>query len=183
MGMKALLTFIALLASGCMAQESCKSGRPVKTPKGDLVLTKCVDANHNLVRKYVSVAGVKLLQSTYLSEKEFSSDKTKWVFSGESNSQTGCASQLYLLDVDRSPPKVISFGVKKACNEFHWASWGVKKSVIVIKNNVSFKYENGKLTPPPGGEKLWKSVEPPHAGPGMVVEDAVGFVEELSLPK
>ena len=71
----------------------------------------------------------------------------------------------------------------KACNEFHWASWGEKRSVIALKNNVSFVYENGKITPPASGQKLWKAIEPPHAGSGLAEEDAIGFAEDVPLPK
>jgi len=81
------------------------------------------------------------------------------------------------------PIKVTAFGVKKACNEFHWASWGEKRSVVALKSNVRFAYENGKMTSPEGGEKLWKSIEPPHAGAGLSLEDAVPFVEDVPLPK
>lgn len=81
------------------------------------------------------------------------------------------------------PVKVTAFGVKKACNEFHWASWNEKRSVLSLKNNVKFVYENGKMTLPASGEKLWKAIEPPHAGAGLDLQDAVAFSEDVPLPK
>jgi hypothetical protein len=50
-------------------------------------------------------------------------------------------------------------------------------------NNVKFTYENGKMTLPPGGEKLWHAIEPPHAGAGLSEEDAVPFAEDVPPPK
>jgi hypothetical protein len=83
------------------------------------------------------------------------------------------------------PVKVFAFGVKTACNEFHWASWGKNRSVIALKKNVEFVYENGKLIPPKAGEKLFNSIEPPHSsrGGGMNEESAIPFVEEVSSPR
>lgn len=52
----------------------------------------------------------------------------------------------------------------------------------LVKKNVSFVYENGKIVLPAQGEKLRNSIEPPHAGPGFKMEDAIPFAEELALP-
>lgn len=89
---------------------------------------------------------------------------------------------LALLDLSHKPFKVFSFGVRKACNEFEWSSWGQKRSVIALKKNVAFVYESGKFSLPASGGKLWNSIEPPHAGSGMTIEDVVPFAEELALP-
>jgi hypothetical protein len=78
---------------------------------------------------------------------------------------------------------VIAFGVKKACNEFQWASWGEKRSVVALKNNVKFVYENGTVKLPKAGETLWNAIEPPHAGPGLSEEEAIPFAEELPISK
>ena len=56
---------------------------------------------------------------------------------------------MYLIDLTGHKPRVFAFGVKNACAEYHWASWGKKRSVIAIKENIRFTYSNGKLTPPP----------------------------------
>ena len=126
----------------------------------------------------------KLLEDKFLSaDLAIEKTRTYWVYSGKALAETGCPDRLYLIDLSMKPAKVIAFGVKKACNEFHWASWGDKRSVIALKNNVSFVYENGRITPPASGKKLWKAIEPPHAGSGLAEEDAIGFAEDVPLPK
>lgn len=183
MSRSVLPSLLLFFVVGCNAADVCENDRGRKTPHGQLSITTCVNSRGITTREWLSLDGKKILESTYLSEQEFSADRKKWIFHGEVNYKTGCASELYLVDIGRPSPKIIAFGVRKACNEFHWASWGAKRSVIAIKNNVRFVYENGKLIPPASGEKLWSSVEPPHAGPGLAVEEAVGFVEVLVLPK
>lgn len=154
-----------------------------KTPYGRLTTTECFDSGKHLTRKYVSVDGVKLLESSYLSDQNFDKDRSRWIFRGDSLQETGCPDRLYLIDLSMKPVKVTAFGVKKACNEFHWASWNEKRSVLSLKNNVKFVYENGKMTLPASGEKLWKAIEPPHAGAGLDLQDAVAFSEDVPLPK
>lgn len=124
-----------------------------------------------------------LLRAAYLSEQDFDSSRTRWLFRGDVDPSTGCARQLYALDLATTPASVFAFGVKNACNEFHWASWGDKRSVIALKHNVRFVYESGKLAPPAKGEALWKAIEPPHSGPGLSIEDAIPFVEIVPAPK
>jgi hypothetical protein len=131
--------------------------------------------------------GVPLLRDSLLSLSDFDIGKNKsrprWIYSGSPKWETGCNDRLYLVDLSIKPVKVIAFGVKKACNEFHWASWGEKRSVIALKNNVKFMYENGKMILPASGEKLWKAIEPPHAGTGLDLGDAVAFAEDMPSPK
>jgi hypothetical protein len=175
--------FVLLFSSGCYSQEFCKSAQPVKTPSGDLVLSRCNGLNRAPTRKYVSVGGVKVLESSYLSEVDFDKNRTHWIFRGDALPATGCPDRLYLVDLTVNPVKVVAFGIKKACNEFHWASWGDKRSVIALKNNVKFSYESGKMTLPANGEQLWKAIEPPHAGAGLNLEDARAFSEDVPLPE
>ena len=177
------ICLLVVMTLGCNAQETCKQSRPVKTPAGDIIITRCTDSNKLPTRKYVSLGGVKLLESSYLSEQDFDKERVRWIFRGDSLQETGCPDRHYLIDLSLTPVKVIAFGVKKACNEFHWASWGEKRSVIALKNNVKFTYENGKMTLPASGEKLWKAIEPPHAGAGLNEEDAIPFAEDVLLPK
>lgn len=175
---------MAMLASSSMASETCKSGRGVKTPYGRLAATTCSDANGYTTRKWLSLDQKPLIEDEFLSgDLAIEKTRTYWIYSGKALAETGCSDRLYFLDLSAQPTKVLAFGVKKACNEFHWASWGDKRSVIALKHNVKFVYENGKLIPPASGEGLWKAIEPPHAGTGLAKEDAVGFVEELPLPK
>jgi hypothetical protein len=161
---------------------SCKTSKPKSFSFGVVSRTECTYKDGS-TQDSINFQGNPILRDVRLFPDDSSPDKSIRIYTSGANSKTSCAGGLYLVDFNVKPPKVLAFGVKKACNEFHWASWGAKRSVIAIKNNVSFVYENGKLAPPPSGEKLWSSIEPPHAGAGLAVEDAVGFVEELSLPK
>lgn len=179
---KFLSIALLLQVAACSAQVTCKAGRAIDTPAGDLVINRCVDQNRQPVRRFVTVAGEKVLDATYLSDDDSDKERLKWVFRGDALRETGCPDRLYLLDLSSKPFRVFAFGVRKACNEFHWSSWGQKRSVIALKKNVAFVYENGKLSLPAAGEKLWNSIEPPHAGGGMTIEDAVPFAEEIALP-
>jgi hypothetical protein len=169
--------------TACVAQEACDQRRPLRTPTGDLVETQCTNAKGVATRSYLSLGGVKILEDQALFEMDRNKVRSIFVYAGRVDVSTGCPSRLNLIDVSLSPPKIISFGVKKACNVFHWASWGDKRSVIALKNNVKFTYENGKMTLPASGEKLWKAIEPPHAGAGLNLEDALAFSEDVPLPK
>ena len=187
---KAVLFFSALLAFSYGQAQSleagaCETSKPFATPGGALSKTECGTAKDGY-RETISVDGVPVLSDTRLFKEDRDGSKTKWVYtSGASNIETGCAPRLYLLDLSAKPARVIAFGVKAACNEFHWASWGEKRSVIALKNNVKFTYENGRLTPPSRGRKLLSTVEPPHSsvGGGMDERDAIPFADELSLPR
>lgn len=162
---------------------ACESSKPKTKPYGVVFKTECT-VDGIAVRDSINLNGAPVLSDVRLySEDANKTGSIRIYTSGANNPSTGCAPKLYLLDMSSSPTKVFAFGVRKACNEFHWASWGNKRSVIALKNNVSFIYEKGKLTPPASGEKLWKSIEPPHAGAGLSQEDAVGFVEEVPFSK
>lgn len=183
-GRSLLLCCVLLSEVGhCFAVGCEPSRRPTKTPHGPIAEYYCEATTQSQSSHYVALNGVKVLQDGFLAREDVHPSRSVWIFTGGGGVETGCATKLYLLDISVEPAKVIAFGVKKACNEFHWASWGDKRSVIALKHNVKFVYENGKLTPPASGEGLWKAIEPPHAGTGLAKEDAVGFVEELPLPK
>jgi hypothetical protein len=178
---------IGLLASlNCHAQpvdERCETTPPLTTKHGTISKTDCGTAKKGYLDT-IKVDDVPVLSDTQLYRKDRDDNKIKWVFSsGKPNLTTGCPDRVYLIDLSIKPVKVIAFGVKKACNEFQWASWGEKRSVIALKNNVKFIYENGKMTLPASGEKLWKSIEPPHAGAGLSQEDAVAFAEDVPPSK
>jgi hypothetical protein len=134
-------------------------------------------------RDSIIVNGVPVLSDTRLFSESSNKNRSITIYtSGASNIKTGCASRLYIIDYAAQPTKVIAFGVKNACNEFQSASWGENRSVISIKNNVKFIYENGKIILPSKGEKLYKSIEPPHAGAGLSLEDAIPFSEDVPPP-
>lgn len=179
----AFVVFAVLLASRAFGQENCERNRGVKTPYGSLFETECSDAKGYTTWQSVSLGVQVLLEGKSLFVEGSNKNRTIWVYSGRSIQEIGCPDRLYLIDLSMAPPKVISFGVKKACNLFHWASWGDRRSVIALKRSVLFIYEDGRITPPPSGKQLWSAIEPPHAGSGLIEEDAVGFAEEVPSPK
>ena len=87
--------------------------------------------------------------------------------------------RLFLVDLATDKPRVFAFGIKNASNEFHWANWGKKRSVIAIKRNVKFVYENGKLTPPKKDNDLFLTIKPTMFE--TPVEKLDPFVEELLI--
>lgn len=174
--------FILLSGTACAQVDAKCRTESVKTDQGSIDHIICRDAKKHYTHA-IKHGEQLLLQSEFLAEEERNKGRSIWIYSGKALPETGCPDRLYLIDIGKKPEKVISFGIKKACNLFHWASWGDKRSVIALKKNVSFVYENGKITPPPSGEKLWNAIEAPHAGSGLTQEDAVGFVEELQLPR
>jgi hypothetical protein len=180
----ASLALAVAVSCNSFAAETCKSGRGIPTAYGRLVSTDCFDAAGHLTHQSISLDGTKLVEDRRLFD-DYAIDKsrTHWIYSGEPQWETGCPDRLYLIDISKKPARVIAFGVKKACNEFHWASWGKKRSVIALKNNVKFVYEDGVMTLPKAGESLWNAIEPPHAGPGLSEEDAVPFAVDVPLPK
>lgn len=184
MKVRASLLFVLFsTVFACSAQEHCEGGKGIKTNFGLLTPTECVDQNGQSTRQWISLNDNKLLEDKYLSD-DFAIDKTRahWVFAGPSLWETGCPSRLYLIDISTKPVTVIAFGVKSACNEFHWASWGKKRSVIALKDNVKFTYQDGKITPPKAGPELYEYIKPNsmHMTP---VEQFVPFAEDVSLPK
>ena len=160
----------------------CQTSKPKSKPYGVVSRTEC-HAEDGSARDTINLNGKAVLSDVRLFPEDSNKDGSIRVYaSGTASPITGCAPKLYLLDMSNASAKVLAFGVKGACNEFHWASWGYKRSVIALKRNVSFIYENGKLTPPAAGEELFNSIEPPHAGPGLTEELARGFVENVPLP-
>jgi hypothetical protein len=183
-GLVAIFSAISFIFSGvaCSAETVCETSKAKNKPYGLVSKTVCV-SNKVAVRETINLNGVAVLSDKQLFQEEIDQGGAVRLYSsGEFDPATGCAPRMYLLDMRGGKVRAIAFGVKNACNEFGWASWGDKRSVISLKKNVSFVYENGKLTPPKAGPQLWKAIEPPHAGPGLKEEDAVPFVQELALP-
>jgi hypothetical protein len=178
----AFVVIIAARPAFAAPTGQCETSIPRKTAYGEISRTECGTAQTGYSYT-INVDGVAVLKSSYLSRQDFNEKLGIWIYRGESSDQTGCPEKHYLIDISKKPTKVIAFGVKNACNEFHWSSWGANRSVIALKRNVKFVYENGRLTLPTSGEKLWKTIEPPHAGSGMAIEDATPFAEEVSLPR
>lgn len=179
------MTFLVFASFvGCSNADepaSCRTSKPKSYAYGETSRTECTYKD-GTTEDSINFYGKAILKDVRLFPDDSSPDKSIRVYTSGASTSAACPGRLYLVDFNIKPPRVIAFGVKKACNEFHWASWGSKRSVIAIKNNVSFVYESGKLLPPPSGEKLWNAVEPPHAEPGLAIEDAVAFVEALPVP-
>lgn len=179
------LLVLSGLCQLCAAETTCEVGRGVKTEFGRLSSSSCKLPSGGY-HTTLSLDSLKLAEDNNFYRNDRNEDRSIWIFtSGTAPVETGCAANLYLIDLSRQPVKVIAFGVKSACNEFHWASWGKKRSVIALKNNVKFVYEDGKLTPPKQGEMLASMIEPPHSsrGGGMDEETAIPFAQEVPLPK
>ena len=174
-----LIAILPLLSS---ASEICKSGKGFTTPHGRFITTSCTD-NGVQTRKAVSLDGQKLIEDSFLYDEAGDTQMQRWIFSGANSTETACPKSLYLVDISFAPPKLFMFGVKGACTEFHWSSWGKVRSIIAVKNNVKFNYENDKLTPPTKDIKLISSIEPPHTGPDMDANKLQPFADELPLPK
>jgi hypothetical protein len=174
--------FALTSTAACSGEPVCETSKPKARPYGDVSKTTCV-TNNVAVRETINLNGRAILSDKQLIQDDINQGGSIRIYSsGGFDPVTGCAPRLYLLDMREGKSRAMAFGIKGACNEFAWASWGDKRSVIALKKNVAFIYENGKLTPPKAGEQLWKSIEPPHAGSGLKMEDAVPFVEELPLP-
>lgn len=175
-------TWLAIAAVNCDANTCEPQGRPVRTPFGSLETFYCKGAPHERTTYSISLDGVKILEDSFL--RDITSDKSwaHWIYEGGGSPDTGCTARHYVVDISAKPPKVIAFGVKSACNEFHWASWGKKRSVIALKDNVKFTYQDGKITPPKAGPELYEYIKPNsmHMTP---VEQFVPFAEDVSLPK
>lgn len=173
-----LALVLAILQQSVSAK--CRT-EDVETPRGILSHSVCRDDQKRYLHEIKLVDHV-LLKGDFFAEEANSNSRLLWIFSSKPSAEIGCSDRVYLLDLTYEPPKAFQFGVKKACNEFYRAVWGGQRSVITIKKNVSFFYENGRVVPPVVGKKLWDSIEPPHAGPGLKMEDAVPFAEEIALP-
>lgn len=178
---------IIFLSVSVSAQEldvkSCTFSKTKTYSYGNVSRSQCGTATTGY-RESIYLNGSPVLSDTQLFDDESNSDRSIRIYtSGSADAATGCAPRLYLIDFSKQPVKVIAFGIKKACNEFHWASWGEKRSVIALKHNVKFTYENGKMILPKAGEKLWSSIEPPHAGGGLSIEDAIPFAEDFPPPR
>ena len=174
------LVIYALSAGFTFAQEICDAGGKTATPLGNLEKFICRDKGKSVSTYSVfKLANTAILRSPYPTTFQAENKpKTLFVLQAASDAALACPARMYLVDLTGNKPRVFAFGVKNACAEYHWASWGKKRSVIAIKENIRFTYNNGKLTPPP-----------PDFGDGIPLvrrypEDQRNwpFVEELPIP-
>lgn len=164
-----------------VAYAECEAGIGIKTPAGRLISNQCFDSKGVGTRRWFSLDGRRLVEDEYLSnDLALDTARLHWIYEGRSLQQTGCPKQIYLLDLSVAPPKVFAFGVTAACNQFHWASWGKKRSVIAIKDNVRFIYANGKLAAPAADNDLYSTIKPTMFD--TPVEQLHPFARELPLP-
>jgi hypothetical protein len=160
--------------------DNCKASKPRKTDYGEFIKVDCGTAKTGY-KETISFNGVSILSDVRLFDEDHNKDYSLRVYtSGAANPKTGCPSNLYLVDVSTQPVRVFSFGVKSACNEFHWASWGANRSVIALKDNVQFVYENGKITPPKADSDLWRKIKPTMFS--TPVEKLIPFADEVPMP-
>lgn len=118
------------LAGYCSAEPSCETSK-AKTRTFGLISKTVCENGRETVKESVNLNGQPVLSDVQFFQEELGFDGSVRVYtSGAPSPLTGCAPRLYLLDMRHKPAKVFSFGIKNACNEFSWASWGDKRSVI-----------------------------------------------------
>jgi hypothetical protein len=154
--MKRIVFLVALIFHSAQATEKCESERPVDTPNGLLVQEVCsttievpvptgnINPNNRIGHRYtytLKLGNAPLIRDSYLSLQDLDRKKGLRIYS---NGGTA----LYLVDLNQNPPLIFKFGVRMSTNEFEYASWGKKNSVIAIKDNTKFIYQDGRLIPP-----------------------------------
>ena len=164
-------------------QSVCESYGSVKTPKGILERQVCKTLGQpgSSVSMFFLDGKTLLKGANPITFEAENKNATLFALQDSYDPNLACPARMFLIDLTNNKPRVFAFGVKNACAEYHWASWGKKRSVIAIKENIRFTYSNGKLTPPP-----------PDFGDGIPLvrrypEDAASqrnwpFVEELPIP-
>ena len=169
------------------ADEKCRDTFDTATPAGRWVMTACTKDGVRS-RNWLALDGVTVLEDSALSVERWSKDDTLWIYRGPSSWEIGCPESHYLIDLNYKPVKVIQFGVKNACNECDWVSWGQKNSVIALKKNVRFIYKDGKVTPPKNDGELWSTIDSIPVPRGKTAADQpfpnyiTPYAKELALP-
>lgn len=184
-----LFLLIATSANALDAKEDCKeTGLAFKGRSfGEVREYQCT-INNSYLTKYVLNGREELLRSQHTvtfatdnsTKKAGYEDGTLFLLQDASDPTLNCPPRMFLIDLTSDTPHVFAFGVKNACAEYHWASWGKKRSVIAIKDNIRFTYSNGKLSPPPDdfgdgtplSRRYPEDGKPPRLWP---------FVEELTI--
>ncbi len=105
-----------------------------------------------------------------------------YIYSGGADQYAECPNRAYLVDRSYTPPKVIKFGIKNACGEIDYVSSGKKNLVVAFKDNIKFKYEGGKLIPPPVDDYFLQNIKI-DANYAKTLSLARPYVEELPPPK
>lgn len=161
------------------ADTLCHERGKLTTPAGLLKQIHCEDKGQRGIDRW-ALDGRVLVEGEYPINSESSEAGNRFlVLSSASSRSTHCSENLFLLDLSDTRPRVFRFGVRNACNEYHWASWGKQRSVIAIKNNVRFVYANGRLTPPKHDAALMEKLQFSAYGGSNVFEEVVPFAEEI----
>lgn len=150
----------AFVLSQSNASECIDKKVQISTPQGPLRLQRCSGPRGKLEKWLLGDREV-LSGDAPITDKAQNKAGSLVVFSGGAYVHgTGCQGELKLVDFTGATPRVFRFGVKNACNEFHWASWGARTSVIALKENVRFVYAEGVLSPPQKDNALSSSIKP-----------------------
>jgi hypothetical protein len=59
-----------------------------------------------------------------ISSEVENNEHTLLAFTDFTDPNLGCPARMFLIDLSSDKPRVYAFGVKNACAEYHWASWG-----------------------------------------------------------
>jgi hypothetical protein len=171
-----------LFPGAAFGQFVCVSYGDVKTHQGILERQECKEPNRPgpTISKYVLDGKVLISGPSPITFENENKGKNLFALQGSYDPSLYCPNRMFLIDLTGEKPRVFAFGVKNACAEYHWASWGKKRSVIAIKENIRFTYSNGKLSPPPDdfgdgtplSRRYPEDGKPPRVSP---------FVEELPV--
>ena len=174
--MTSFLLALSTTASHATTNGGCEASKPRQTPHGAVSRVECGNAQ---VGRHTTLLfdGVPVLSSADLFKEDADDDLGYFLYSREPDPRTACPDRLFLIDASARPVKVFAFGVQGACNQFEAVKWHHDRTVIMLKKNVRFEFVHGVLTPPKAGSALWKSIEPPHDGPGLTEQDAIPFVQ------
>lgn len=160
--MSRMLSLLLLLVLPLSASADCSSKRKeASTPYGVLYEMHCsVSGRSDAGYEYSLFLDDQLLiKDSFLRYEDNNDEQSVWVFGGRHALERGCTSRQYLIDISKKPAQVLAFGVNGACSEFHWAKWSKRKSVIALKRNVKFVYQNSALTPPKRDDDLFSNVK------------------------
>lgn len=145
------LFFLCFFPGIGVAQLTCNTVREVQTPLGNLLRQECEsqDKPNMAVDQFILDGKVLISGAHPITFEDRNKEKTLFVIQGAYDPTLYCPTRMFLIDLTGDKSRVYAFGVKNACAEHHWASWGKKRSVIAIKDNIRFTYSNGKFSPPP----------------------------------
>lgn len=181
LGMLAVV-LLPLAAHAAQADMQCKPRGRLVTPLGELSQIHCADHGKDGVDRWSLGNRVLVEGKAPLVAEAADARQGLLVLSAAADDKTGCAANLFLLDLTGQAPRVFRFGVRNACNTYHRVSWGKQRSVIAIKNNVRFTYSAGRLIPPAHDAELVGRLEFSAYGGNPAFEQIVPFVDDIGPP-